>query len=497
MNISRKLKIAVGGIWHETNTFSSLSTAYGDFERYQLAKDSDILGVYRDTNTEIGGVLGGLSELEVTIVPTVFAAAVPSGVIKRSDAERLCGELIERLIAAGSLDGVILALHGAAAAEGIDDLDGTILQRVRNAVGRVIPIVATFDYHANISDLMVSEATVLLGYDTFPHTDMAERGCEAANVAVNIATTGVEPKCAFRKIPLLTLPLDQQTDLFPMRNIMTRLSELEKSEEVVCGSVAMGFPYSDVPFLGASVLVYGDSENAVNSAADTFADEIWNAREEFVSRTVSVERGVKQAAKSDSRPVVLVESADNVGGGSAGDGTGVLAELLKYKNLCSVVVIADAEAVKIAESAGIGNSVTMAIGGKTDDQHGATLEIEVVVKRLSDGRYVHEGSYMTGYVTEMGKTAVVATGGVQIVLTTNRTMPFDANQLLSVGIEPDKQDIIVVKSAIAWKAAYGDVAEAVIEVDSPGACPANFDRLNYRVGNQPLYPLDLDLVYSR
>ena len=496
MSRSESLKIAIGGIWHETNTFSYATTTLDDFECYQLARSEQLIHLYQDTNTELGGVIPELSNAGVSIVPTLYAAAVPSGIIERSVATSLCDELTDRIEAAGPLDGVILALHGAAVSEGIDDLDAHILKRVRQVVGTEIPVVATLDFHANISERMVRDASVLIGYDTYPHTDMAERGREAANVMMEIIGTGVIPHCAFRKVPLLTLPLNQQTDSVPMLEIIKKLSEVESRSEIVCGTIAMGFPYCDVTYLGASVLVYGHTMDAAESAADVLARKIWNLRESFTPQVVPVKQGVENAIKSTVRPVVIVESADNVGGGGAGDGTGVLEVLLNSTNLRSVVVMADPEAVLAAESAGIENRLTLAIGGKTDSQHGPTLEVDVVVRKISDGRYVHEGSYMTGYVTNMGRTAVVECDNLQIVLTSLRTMPFDAQQLRCVGIEPEHQDIIVVKSAIAWKAAYGEIARSIISVDSPGACPAQVGRLNYRARIQPLYPMDSDATYA-
>ena len=496
MDKLENLKIAIGGIWHETNTFSSVKTTYEDFVHYQLVRDEQLVRRYRDTNTELGGIISEMSGPGISIFPTLYAAAVPSGIIERSVAMRLRNELVHRIKTAEPIDGVILALHGAAVAEGMDDFDAGILECVRQAVGTSIPIVATFDYHANVSARMVDDASVLIGYDTFPHTDMAQRGKEAARIMMNIIEKGTVPHCAFRKIPLLTLPLDQQTDSEPMRTIMSELNEIESNPEITCGSVAMGFPYCDVSYLGASVIVYGNSIESTNSAADILARKIWDSRECFSSQTVTVEQGVQRAENSSVRPVVIIESADNVGGGAAGDATGVLEALLNSSNSRSVVVVADPEAVGAAETAGVGNRFVASIGGKTDNQHGPTLKIEVFVRTISDGQYVHKGSYMTGCVTQMGRTAVVEAGNVQIVLTSLRTMPFDAEQLRCVGIEPTQQDIIVVKSAIAWKAAYGEIAQEVISVDSPGACPARVGRLSYRAMNRPLFPLDSAVTYT-
>jgi microcystin degradation protein MlrC len=250
-----KPRIAIGGIWHETNTFASGITAYQDFENYQFTRADEMIPRYLGTNTELGGVIGEASTGSFTAVPTLYAAAVPSATIERKAAQRLCDGLIDSIKRAAPLDAVILTLHGAAVAEGVDDFDALILERTRHAVGSDVPIVATFDYHANLSEQMVDYASMLIGYDTYPHVDMEQRGAEAATIAVNILESGSIPRPAFRRIPLLTVPLKQQTDVQPMRDVMQQLHKLEKEPDIVCGSVAMGFPYCDVPHLGASVLL--------------------------------------------------------------------------------------------------------------------------------------------------------------------------------------------------------------------------------------------------
>lgn len=489
-------RIAIGGIWHETNTFASDVTRYSNFESYQFALESKLIDRYSDTNTELGGMISESQNAGFDLVPTLFAAAVPSGIIEQRSFLRLVDELTDLIRKALPLDGMALALHGAAAAENFDDADACILERIRQVVGSRIPIVATFDYHANLSERMVQTASALIGYDTYPHVDMADRGAESIRVIARLITDKSELCCAFRKLPLLTSPLKQQTDVPPMLDVMQRLNELESDPAIACASVAMGFPYSDVAHLGASVVVYGRDSAAVNSGADSLATHLWDARLEFHDDILTVEESVKMATAAEEFPVVIVEPADNIGGGSAGDGTGVLKELLKFKADRSVIVVCDPEIVEKAEQAGVGAQFVAKIGGKSDDQHGAPVEAKVVVRSISNGDYVHKGSYMTGYITSMGRTALVESDGVQIVLTSKRSMPFDAEQLRCVGIEPEEQKIIVVKAAIAWKAAYGDIARRVLIVDTPGVCAAELSRLNYRKRPRPLYPLEQDTSYS-
>ncbi len=487
-------RVAIGGLWHETNTFAPGITRLEDFVAYQYARNNELLEKYTGTNTELGGMIRGSTNIE--LIPTLFAAAVPSATIEYQSFIELVDDLIERMQKAMPLDGVVLSLHGAAVADNIDDADACILERVRQAVGDAVPIIATFDYHANLSDSMIRTASVLIGYNTFPHTDMAERGEEAVVVMKRLLTENIKLHCIHRKLPLLTSPLEQQTDESPMQEILQKLEDLESGPAIISGSVAMGYPYSDVAHLGASVVVYGSCSERAENAANIIASALWNAKEKFQTQLLPVDTCVDIAVNSSQFPVVIVEPADNVGGGGAGDGTAVLQALLNARADRSVIVIFDPAAVEEAQKIGVGNRCTLRIGGKTDDKHGQPVAAEVVVNRITPGEYVHKGSYMTGYVTSMGQTALVESQGVQIVLTSRRSMPFDAEQLRSLRIEPAEQKIIVVKSAIGWKAAYGDVAKLVLVADTPGVCAADLTRLNYHKCADSLYPIRQSTTFS-
>ena len=483
-------RIGIGGIWHETNTFSTETTGMAAFKAYQLAKGEDIIDRYEGTGTELGGMIEGAGALGFSLAPTLFAAAVPSGVIEQKTLAYLVDDLSERLRAALPLDGMLLVLHGAAVAEGIDDADGWILARLREILPATVPLVATFDCHANLSQAMVDQADMLIGYDTYPHVDMAARGREAADALAAMLQQAARPTCAFRKLPLLTAPQMQATEQAPMKAIMASLHQFEADGAILNGSIAMGFPYADIADLGASVLTYAEDQSAADRVADRLAETIWDARALFEASLMPVDEAVTQAMAARETPVVLAEAADNVGGGSAGDGTTVLDALLHADAKDAVIVIADPRAIAIAENAGVGGQFRGLVGGKVDRLHGDPIRVDGRVALLADGRYRHTGSYMTGYETSMGRTAVVQAGGVKIVLTSLRTMPFDAGQLTSVGIDPAEQRIIVAKSAIAWRAAYGSTAKRAIPVDSPGIATSNLARLLYRKRPKPLYPLD-------
>lgn len=483
------LQVAIGGIWHETNTFANTRTALDAFQQYQFARGSDILTRFENVRNEIGGMIAGAREIGLELAPTLFAGAVPSGIVTEETYAQLSTWLLDDL-RARDFDGVLLVLHGAMVAENVPDVEGDFLQRVRAVVG-ARPIVATFDIHANLSASMCKHADVLIGYDTYPHVDVYERGVEAAHAMGNMLRGKIHPTVAFQQIQLMSVPQAQHTSHAPMREIMVRCAEIEQDPRVVTASVALGYPYSDIRDAGMSVVVSTNNEpDLAQSYVRELCDLIWAQRDAFVVQNIPVNEAVQRAVTSDTAPVVLVDVADNIGGGAPGDGTALLQALLDANAQGTVVTIADAGAVAAAIDAGIDSSVTLRVGGKTDAMHGPPCQVRGRVRLISSGEYTHKGSYMTGTRMCMGRTVVLDCGGVDLVLMERKTMPFDAQQLRSLGIEPADRNIIVVKSAIAWQAAYGEIAKRALYVDTPGICTANLKTLPYRNVRRPIFPLD-------
>lgn len=478
-------RILFGGIWHETNSFLPIPTDLDAFKRFQFVEGEELLTAYSGTNTEIGGFTDAAPEHRFELIPTIFAGAVPSGMVTRAAldfvVDAICARAERR-----DFDAVYLALHGAMVAEGLPEADAHVVQRVRAAVGNEMLLVGTFDLHANLTQAIVDAADVLIGYDTLPHVDMAERGREAAQIIARLLATGERPRKAFRKLPLLTVPQMQATDEQPIRGIMQECFELETKPGILVASVVPGFPYTDVPHLGASVLAYGD---AAYAAADWLASEIWAQREKFQPHLLSPADAVARAMRALRGPFILSEPADNVGGGAPGDSTFILCALLNAKAEGASVVLWDPQAAKIAAQAGLGARCRVTVGGKTLPLHGTPTEIEGTVGFLGHVHYRRDASYMTGQPVDLGLVARIDVGGVKIVLTTERAMPMDKMHLRSAGIEPTGERMISVKCASAWRGAFGDIAAGQCYVDTPGICSSNVERMPYTRLPKPLYPL--------
>ena len=450
------MRIGIGGIWHETNTFAPGLTGLEDFRAWQFAAGQDVLERYAGTRTEIAGALDACRGLGAEPVPLLAAAALPSGTIAAEARQALWDELLGRLAAALPLDGLVLALHGAMVAEDRDDPESDLMAAVRGLVGE-IPVAVTLDLHANPGRGLLEQADAVVAYDTYPHVDPYERGAEATKLLARLFATGELLRVAWRRLPLLTCPVEQATNEEPMASLLDLVHGWEERPELACASLIPGYPYADVQRLGFTVVACGEAAAAEDCTA-SLAEAVLARRESFRRDLASPEEAVARALASPRGPVVLADVADNVGGGAPGNSTAILDALVAAEAEGAVVVLWDpAAALAATDGSGPG---------------------ELLVSRPV--AYRRTGSYMTGQWVDLGLCAAVRLGGVEVVYTTRRLMPFDADHLRVLGIEPAERRIIAVKSAIAWQAGFGDLAAEAIYVDSPGVCTCRLETLPYR-----------------
>lgn len=484
------MRVGIGGIWHETNTFALAPSTSEDFKNHLLLHGEEIAATLAGTGTEIGGMIAAARELGMELAPTLYAGALPSGTVDRGVFEGQVAEIVAGLRRAGPLDGVLLALHGAMVADGHLDAEGHLLTLVREAVGSA-PIAVTLDLHANISETMVEMADIIVGYDTYPHIDFFERGREATELLFRTVNGNIRPEMVLVKPPLMPPAQKMYTHEPPMADLIAMAHRWEDAEDVLAVTVAGGFAYADVPFAGVSVVAITDGQRGLaERVGRDIANHAFERAEAFLFPQLPVADGVAKAIKAERGPVALVDAADNIGGGTPGDGTVVLEELLRQNAPSAVVCLADAEAVALCLNVGIEGAVDIEVGGKTDGLHGKPVRVAGRVRHLSDGKFTYKGSFMPGKSVAMGRTAVLDCAGITIVLSELKTPPFDQEQLRSVGLDPLDFKIIVVKSAVAWRAAYGDIVAEAIEVNTPGLCAADLTRFAYNHVRRPIFPLD-------
>ena len=486
------MRIAIAGFMHESNTFNPLRTDRAAFAAQSLTFGPALLDEWRDAHHEVGGFLQAAKSEGFEPVPIVMAWATPSGPVTDAVFEEVTAYLIEQ-IRREQPDGLLLALHGAMVTESEHDADGEILVRLRYALGTAFPIAVTLDLHGNLSQRMVFPR-IAVAYRTNPHVDQFECGQRAARLLVRLIRGEINPHTALAKPPFIFNIMAHNTATEPLRTFMQQARDLERlQDKVLAVSVLPGFAYADVPQMGPTVLVIADGDvELAQREADWLASQLWNARHELVANLPDAATAVALALKAERVPVVLVDTGDNVGGGSAGDGTVILSELLRQGATESVVCLYAPEEVKLCVAAGEGKEVSLTVGGKVDRLYGDSVEVKGRIRLLHDGTYIEPEVRHGGKRTNhMGPTALVELPGRNLlVLNTLRHPPFSLGQLTCLGIEPQRQRILVVKAAIAYKAAYAPVAGTIIEVDTPGLTAVNPTRFNYKHIRRPLYPLD-------
>jgi microcystin degradation protein MlrC len=475
------MRIAIASIIHESNTFAVHPTTLADFS---IHRGQAMVDHYRPTFHEVAGYIAGAEEYDFELQPLLAASATPAGPVTSEAFETLVGELLEKLQAAlPQVDGLLLALHGAMVAAGFPQADGEVVRRVRQLVGPDFPVVVTHDYHGNVPEGLVRDATALIIYKTCPHIDQPERGLQAAELIARTVRGEVKPASAIVKPEVLFNIAFHNTSKPPMQPIMEAAIALEQEPGILAVSVAAGYQYADVPAMGPSVVVVTDGDAALaQQAAQRLGDQMWAARKQLIPQIATSAEAVRRAMAATQTPVSLFELGDNIGGGSAGDATIILKELIDQNAEGWVVAIYDPEAVEICAQGGIGAVVSLQVGGKTDKLHGPTLPIQGRVRTLHDGTYEEtERRHGGGRYFNQGLTAVVEVpkrgepgkrAGL-LVLNSRRTPPMSIHQLTSVGIQPHQQRILVAKGAVAPRAAYEPVSAQIIEVDTAGATAIN------------------------
>jgi microcystin degradation protein MlrC len=486
--------VAVGGFMHESNSFNPSKTTLADYSIAEPSATNDVLASWAKSSTEVSGYLQGAKDAGLTVYPTLLAGATPKGPLTDECYNTIFNRLLEKLKAAPKLDGLLLALHGAMVVESYPHGDEETLRRLRKHFGPNFPIVVTHDYHANVSPEIVKLSTVLITYKQNPHLDTKERGIQAAQLMGRIVRGEVKPVQAVAHPPMLFNIIFQNTYAEPYKLVTDETVKLEKTNpKILAASAPGGYQYGDVPYMGPAVIITTDNDPALaQREAQRIADLQWSLRDRIRLRIPDAAQAVRDAMQATKFPVALFDTGDNIGGGSAGDSTFLLDELIKQKATGWVVVIADKEAVQTAVKAGVGGAFDLPVGGKTDNMHGEPVRVRGRVKSLHDGNYIETAvRHGGGRYHSLGLAAVIEAEGSTrdlpnlVLVTTNRSTPNSLNQLISVGIYPERMKILTAKGTIAPRAAYEPVAAEIVTVDTPGATAVNPARFTFRRVRDP------------
>ena len=488
-------RVAIGGIVHETNLFSDISTTISSFKNSVYYSGDSIINEYKDGNSSISGVLEGLSLHGHEPVPLIYSAATPSGIVSYEAFNSLLDELKESIRAAVPIDGVILVLHGAMIADGIPDCEGVILGQLRKIIGADIPLVTVLDFHANLSDDMFNESDALIGYDYNPHTDCFDKGLEAVEIINELFIRKPQLVRCMIKVPLLLSPINNWTSANPFSQVIPRIKCWEEKAEIMCMSAFGGYIYADSKDICVSVIAYGWDWDIINNAAKSIAYELWNLRMSVLYHGLSVETAIEYALFSDGKPILLADLGDNIGAGSFGDCTHILSVIMSMGIEGFVTTICDPEAAKVKDVA-----FKRKIGGNSKwSGESVMLEGEVIFR--SDGKYSlgknNHFSAMSGRVSDMGECIVVKAKG-NIVLITSRPTPVGGPEIFEhTGIDLQEYKIVAIKGAAAFRAGFSSISKHVLEVDTPGVTTCDISRLPYKCeAVKEMFPLNVNCVWD-
>ena len=488
--------VGIGGLMHESNSFNPAMTTLEDFGGLRGSAGVDSIAAWRSANTELSGYLQGADEEGFEVFAGYVASATPKGPLTKETFETLTERLITSLRKAPTLDGILLALHGAMVVDGYPQGDEEIVRRVRQVFGSAIPIVVTHDFHGNPSPELINLSTALVSYQQNPHLDTRIRGRRAAAIMARTLRGEVKPVQVIVKPPMVYNIIFQHTYAEPLLPVVRASMELERTNpKILSVSVMGGYQYGDVPYMGPSVIVVTDGDKGLaEKEARRLSQMLESTRDRIVLNIPDPAAAVRAAMNAKKFPIALFDTGDNIGGGSAGDSTFILEELVKQKAAGWVMTIADPAAVQAAVKAGIGGLFDMPVGGKTDDLHGKPVRIRGKVKSLHNGEYIEtEIRHGGGRYHEMGVSAVIEAEGSTrdlknlLVVTNTRSSPNSIHQIVSLGIYPERQKILVAKGTIAPRAAYEPVAAEIVTVDSPGSTAVNPARFKFRNVRQKLW----------
>ncbi len=484
------MRIAIASYGQETSSFSPVPTTLETYELYGLFEGEQIVEKCREVGA-IGGFMQTVdAELEWTPVPIIHGWAGASGPLTAETLHHFAKKIADGLKAAGPLDAMYFALHGAAVADGVHDTEAYLLYIVRQVIGEEVPLVISLDHHANLTQAMVAQVDALVGHRTQPH-DQYETGALAAKLLSDILRDKTEPVMAWRKIPLITHQEQFLTAHGPMKEWFDLGREMESRPGVLSTSNFPMQPWLDVPEGGWATAVVTNGDQALaDELADELADRAWALREEFCRLdSISPQEAVRRAQEAEKGLVILSDTGDSVFGGATGDSTTILAELVRQQvSSLALVPMVDPEAVEAAIAAGVGGTLTVMVGGKLDPNFGTPLELTAEVVAIGGGRF---DVNMLGFESfDLGQAVLLAVGAIRILVTEKRGIGGNHPSVYEhFDIDLADAKMVVLKTASNWQF-YQQWISAVIRVDTPGATTSHLEELPWQHLPRPIYPLD-------
>jgi microcystin degradation protein MlrC len=492
------MRIATGGILHETSTLVDGRTSLADFANgFGVYRGQELIDRFRNANMCPGGFIAGAEKHGFELVPLLWGFAYPGGKVTRDAYETLKTELIIRYRLAvddgGPIDGILLDLHGSMVVEDIDDGEGDLISALREVVGPNCPIVVTTDLHSNHSELRVEQSDAIVGYDTFPHVDMAERGREAADLIVRAIRGEVQLRQAIQPVMMFWSTPCQVSGKQPFDEVIARVHAMEKRPGILSITLSTGFAWADVPDVGVSVICVADGHwQLAKATAKELADWLYENRERFYAPPLAVGAALAQGEAIGKYPIMLADHADNTGGGSPGDSTEVLRRFLEMDLQDALLLyMVDLDFIAAAQAAGVGNTIDVPLGGKSSPVQGAPVSGPWDVLATSHGDFTYDGPMYAGLTGNMGESVWVRQRSINVVVVSCREQPLGPAFAKSLGIDVEAMRYIAVKSAAHFRAAFEKFAGSIFNVDAAGIHDHDLRRIAYQKRKRPMFPIEI------
>ena len=479
------MKIFMAALATETNTFAPLPTGRIAFVNREFfhgdgSRNAPRLGNIPLIEWRRMGEADGHDFDE-----SISAFAQPAGTTLRHVYEELRDTVLADLRAAMPADLVLLFMHGAMVAEGYDDCEGDTLARVREIVGPKATIGIELDLHCHLTELMRTSADVIITFKEYPHTDIAERARELYRVCLAAARGEVRPTIAYHDCRMISM---WRTSQEPVRSFVRHMQSLEGRDGILSVSFGHGFPWGDVPDVGAKIVVVADADaDKARALARDLGQRVWDMRREADSRHDTIDGGIDAALAGSGRgPIVLADVADNAGGGAPSDNTAILRRLVE-RGVRDVAIgcFWDRVAVEICHEAGVGASFDLRIGGKCGVASGDPVDLRITVRGLSDN---HSQAGLSGGRAVMGPSAWVEADGIHIVLNSIRQQTFSPDAFTGLGVTLDDKKLVVVKSTQHFYAAFAPIAQEIRYVAAPGAIAPEYAKIPFTKRVTPYWP---------
>lgn len=489
------MRIALGQIWQETNTFNPIRTTRQDFEAFGVSRGEEMLRQMASTN-ELGGFIQSLERWPENpeLVGLCRLPAWPAGTATAETFDWIKAEVLSALKAALPVDAVLLALHGSMAAEQHWDVEGEILEAVRKAIGPKIPLVATLDLHANITPRMVAAADAMVLYHSIPHVDIFETGIRGAAVLRRILIDRAKPTTAFVKVPA-SFPAEKANSELATgmsAEFKRKVQDWENRPDVLAAGLATVQPWLDIPEFGSSVMVTTDNDPALaKSLCAELAGELWARRMEYLPELFTAEEGVQKALGHPEGLTVLSDAADATTSGAPGDSVWILRELVKHEWPRAVLLtVVSPEVVQQAEQLGVGKDHAFSLGGVRDNRFGTKIDFPAKVEKIFAAQFTISGHIGKNLPINMGRCAVLRHKNIAVVVTSRSGPHFAPELFQGAGYDPFAASVLIAKSPCGFRAAYAAKAAQIFSIRAPGCAPSDFWNYEYRQIPRPLWPWD-------